>query len=76
MPASIVKSIADKSGKSVDEVERLWGEAKAKAKEEGKSEDGDDFYPYVVGILKRMAGIKESVLLGFKCYSSGINTKK
>jgi len=57
MPNNIVKSFAKKSGKSVDEVEKLWSEAKSAAEKEGHKED----YNYIVGILKRMLSLNESM---------------
>lgn len=57
MPASVVKSFADKTGKSVAEVEKLWDKAKAAAKEQGREED----FAYTTGILKKMVGIKENL---------------
>lgn len=62
MPASVVKSFADKTGKSVKEVEKLWDKAKALAKEDGRKESDEDFYPYVTGILKKMLKINEEVM--------------
>jgi len=35
MPALIVKSLAQKTGKSTKEVERMWSKAKEAAKENG-----------------------------------------
>lgn len=60
MPNSIVKSFVDKTGKSVAEVEDLWNQAKKAAKDAGKSESDDTFYPYVTGVLKKMLKINES----------------
>ena len=59
MPASIVKSFAQKTGKPAKEVERLWSKAKEAAKENGRSEDSEDFYPYVTSILKKMLKVNE-----------------
>lgn len=61
MPASIVKSFADKTGKSVPEVEKLWNKAKALARKDGRKESDDDFFPYVTGILKKMLKIDEEL---------------
>lgn len=65
MPAPIVKSFADKTGKSVAEVEKLWDKAKSLAKEEypDVAEDSDRFYQIVTGILKKMLKINESETL-------------
>jgi len=46
----VVKAFAEKSGKSVPEVEKLWKEAKDQAAKEDKAED----YAYITGILKKM----------------------
>jgi len=61
MPNDVVKSFADKTGKSVDEMEKLWNKAKAKAKEEYPDikADSDEFYKRTMGIFKKMAGVKE-----------------
>lgn len=56
MPANIVKSFADKSGKSIQEVEKLWNKAKAVAADEGQKEN----YAFITGILKKMLGLNES----------------
>jgi hypothetical protein len=62
MPNSVVKSLAKKSGRSVDEVEGLWDKAVSLAGKKGLSQDSDNFYAYVTGILKRMLKT-ESILL-------------
>jgi len=63
MPSNTVKSFADKTGKSVKEVEKLWNKAKAIVKDEYPDvKEGDDkFYSIVVGILKKMLKINEDV---------------
>jgi hypothetical protein len=58
MPNNIVKSFAEKTNKSVEYVEKKWDEAKIKSEKEGHKND----YPYIVGILKNLLGINESVL--------------
>jgi len=55
MPANIIKSFSEKSGKSEQEVEQLWNKAKEKAAQGGHEED----YDYIVGILKKMLSINE-----------------
>jgi hypothetical protein len=57
MPASIIKSFAKKTGKSVSEIEKKWQEAKKIAASMGKKEE----YDYIVGILKNILGINESI---------------
>jgi len=54
MPANIVKSLAKKSKKTVEEVEKKWDKAKKIAKEEGEENN----YAYITGILKKMLKIK------------------
>jgi hypothetical protein len=56
--AAQVASFAKKTGKSITEVERLWQKAKAQAAKQGRAGN----YAYIVGILKRMLGIRESVI--------------
>lgn len=63
MPNAIIKHFSDKSNKSVEEVEKLWNEAKKIAKKEYpdvKITD-DKYYAIVVGILKKMLGFNEDV---------------
>lgn len=62
MPSNVLKGIAKKSGKSEDELEKLWDKAKEAAKEEypDVDEESDQFYKIVTGILKKMAGVNES----------------
>ena len=62
MPAEVVKSFANKTGKSVQEVEKLWNKAKEIATKEGIPKKG--FFAFVTAVLKKMLGIKES--LNFK----------
>ena len=59
MPSNVVKSFADKTGKSVAEVEALWDKAKKSAADEGQA----DNYAYITGTLKKMLGISERVTL-------------
>lgn len=54
---SIVNSFATKSGKSVDDVKKLWDKAEDIALKTKKESD-PGYYQIVVGILKKMCGIK------------------
>lgn len=54
MPAPAVASLAKKAGVSKDEAERRWSKAKKRAEEEGRKED----WQYVMGIFKKMLGLK------------------
>ena len=56
MPAAIVKSFAQKSGKSVQEVEKIWDEL--------KDQYGEN-YARITGTLKKILKINES---GFKAF--------
>jgi hypothetical protein len=57
---ALIQSLADQSGKSVDDVEKLWNQAKESVKKEYKIEpDSERFYALVVGTLKKMLGISE-----------------
>jgi hypothetical protein len=50
VPASLIRSFANRYNKSTEEVEKLWTKAKFIAKDS----DMEDNYKYAVGILKRM----------------------
>lgn len=56
MPNNIIKSFSDKSGKSEQEVERLWDKAKGLVKDQypNVAADSDRYYSLVTGILKSM----------------------
>jgi hypothetical protein len=60
MPNAVINSFAEKTGKSVAEVDKLWNKAKEIAKEAGEGEN----YAYITGIVKKMLGLNETV--GFK----------
>jgi hypothetical protein len=62
MPSTIVKSFADKTGKSIEDVERLWGQAKVLASKEGHSGD----YAYITGILKKMLKLEQTKMKKIK----------
>ena len=58
MPNSLVTSFAKKSKKSVSKVESLWKSAVDVVKKEYKAKESDkEFYPLVVGVLKKSLGI-------------------
>jgi hypothetical protein len=67
MPANIVKSFAEKSNMSVSQVEKLWDKAKGIVQDEYEiKESNDKFYPSVVGVLKKMLSIEESLWYNIK----------
>ncbi len=73
MPNNVVKSYAEKSGKTVAEVEALWKEVEAGC--EGKFDKKDDsYYSYVNSIVKKRLSLKECKLT-FKDFRTlkGIN---
>jgi hypothetical protein len=49
---AVVKSLADKSGKSADEVEKMWKKIKQSLIDQGKSEDDENFFALLTGSLK------------------------
>lgn len=55
MPINQIKSFAKQSGKSENEVEKLYQKAKDIAKESEREED----YGYIIGILKKMLKLEE-----------------
>ena len=65
MPNNTIKSFADRSGKSVEEVEKLWDEVKKKASSKFDSED-KHFWAYVsrtvqfkLGLASKKTSFKE-----------------
>lgn len=56
MPNDVIKSFAKRSGKSVEEVEKMWKQAKAEAQSQVKAGKvkQDAFYAYATGIVKKM----------------------
>jgi len=61
MPAPVLKSFAKKSGKSIEELERFWNEAKKAATEKGLEKDSPQFFAFVTAIVKKRAGLDESL---------------
>ena len=54
MPVSALSSIAKKSGKSLNDIERYWEDAKKSAEEAGEK----DNYAYIMGIVLKRAGLE------------------
>jgi hypothetical protein len=61
MPVPMLKTFAEKSGKSVSEVESIWDEAKSAARKKFKKEDGH-FWAYVNATVQKQLGLKEENL--------------
>ena len=57
MPANIIDSFAKKTGKSKKKVDEYFQKAKKIAAEMGKKDE----YDYILGVLKNMLGIEESI---------------
>lgn len=70
MPAPMIKSFAEKSGKSEKEVETLYKKAEEVMSKQypdiSKDGDSDKYYSLHTAILKKMVGLKENGLIGFK----------
>lgn len=58
MPATMLKSLANKAGISLQKAETLWDKAKKLAAEAGREDD----YAYITGILKKSMGLKEGLV--------------
>ena len=54
MPVPALKSIARKSGKSLNKIEKYWERAKKAAAKQGQA----DNYAYIMGVTKHMAGVE------------------
>lgn len=61
MPTRLVKSFSKRTGKNISEVEKLWEKAKKSALSKYDQND-PEYFPYVVGIVKNMLGLKEEYL--------------
>jgi hypothetical protein len=62
MPNAVVKSYAKKSGKSVEQVEKIWKDTEASAhKAHPEWKKGDKLYAYVNGTVAKRLGLKESI---------------
>lgn len=70
MPSSLVKSFADKTGKSIDQVEKIWKDSKSELMKDKATSD-PSFFPVLTSIVKRKLGIKENLLDRFKNWIKG-----
>jgi len=61
MPSNLVKSFAEKSKKSEEEVDKLFKKSEDIVKKQYKDVEvgSDSFYKLVVGVLKKMLGLNE-----------------
>lgn len=69
MPATIIKSFAERADKSEKEVEQLWRKAKEAAEEKfPNKKDSARKWAYATGTLKKMLNITEDIKLSFKTF--------
>jgi hypothetical protein len=67
MPTPLIKSFAKKSNKNVSEIESMWNSVVQSLKDSGSKESDENFYPRVVGILKKNLHLTETMsFLDFK----------
>lgn len=62
MPNAVVKSFAEKAGKSVSAVEDIWNETKASASKKFPKK-GPHFWAYVNKTVQKKLGISEHLTL-------------
>ena len=72
MPSSVVKSFAKRTGKSVDHVEKIWNAIRDSLISNGHKETDDNFYPMLVGGLKKALKLKESTMLPYQQFMEKI----
>ena len=60
MPNAVVKSYAEKTGKSPEHIEGWWKDAEEEAKKKFKKKS-PRYWAYVNGIVKRRAGLSEEL---------------
>lgn len=79
MPSPYINKLSKETGKSVDEIEKLWAQAKEITSDTfGKPESdfGSKEYKYTVGIVKNMLGVNEKILDPTIFLSSGKSAKE
>ena len=67
MPTPMIKSFAKKSGKSVQDVEKIWDKVKAST----VGTDHEEDYAYIAGAVKNALGLDENQsteVMSFKEY--------
>jgi hypothetical protein len=65
MPAAIIKSFAKKSGKSEEEVEKLWKQTQEDVKNQFTYKTGA-YWAYVNSIVQKKLKIEEATKITFK----------
>ncbi len=61
MPTPLLKSLADKSGKSINLIEKMWNKIKNGLLKTYKESDSK-FYPILVSIIKKKLNISEGII--------------
>lgn len=63
MPANIINYFVNKTKKSKEEIDSSWNKSKDIVKKQYPKvqEDSEDFYPIVVGVMKKMLGLSEEI---------------
>ena len=61
MPHQVVKSLAEKTGNTVEDVEKKWGIAKGVMRRQypNVEKESEQYYSLMTGILKKSLGIKK-----------------
>ena len=70
MATDFIKSLADKTGESVEHIENIWKNAKKELMKDKKTSD-PSFFPSLVNIVKKEIGIEEDFLDRFKNWIKG-----
>lgn len=63
MPNSIVNSFSKRSGKSVEEVEKIWNKIKDSLISQGRKETDDNFFAILTGSLKKALKLESLLTL-------------
>lgn len=61
MPIPALTAMAKKANKPLKDLERYWDQGKKSAEEAGLDPDTDNFFAYVMAIVKKRAGLGESL---------------
>jgi len=75
MPDQTLKSFAKRVGKSIEEVEDAWLKAKEIAKDEKLNpKDGEKYWSFVMGMTKKLLGVKQESIAEAKRLVFGSTT--
>ncbi len=59
---AVLESFAKKSGKSIEELECFWNEAKESAQKKGLESGTPQFFAFTAAVVKQRAGLQESLI--------------